>query len=285
MSTDHNPPLPPAPPARPVTEPASADRGLLVQIEAVAGVLLSNRFLWLVLGIAGYFILQLCLVQQFHKRFHENVLGSLLCAVCEFTLLAVAVLLALSTPAARKALRGRFGPAGTAWISVGLGAMLVQVLTAVLLIAAIDALTLLPRLRETAPLLALTVMQRVTLLCLTAVLIYGCIMGLRFIFRLPWLWAGVAGIIAHFGIGYYITNLSSRIDALERLNDLFYYNALQTYLTFLPQMTRRLVYNNIETPYFGYYILATALLACGMLALWTPFAESQRRRETRSFTK
>ncbi len=98
MITDQNPPVPPAPPAQPSAAQTARAPGLLEQIEAVAGVLLANRYMWLALGVAGYFILQLCLMQQFHGRFHENVLGSLLCAVCEFTLLAVAVMLALSTP-------------------------------------------------------------------------------------------------------------------------------------------------------------------------------------------
>ncbi len=109
-------------------------------------------------------------------------------------------------------------------------------------------------------------------------------MGLRHIGRVPWVAAGCIGIGLHLGLGYFMTSLSSRINALERLNDVFYYNALQTYISQLPQLSRRLVYNNIESPYFGYYVLAAVLGACGVLALWIPFAEARRRRETISFT-
>ena len=256
-----------------------ADGGWLAAIERLAGLQLANRFIWLVLGVGAYFIIQLFAMQHFHQRFHENPLTSFTVGFIELSLLAVSIVLALATPAVILRLRRQRGVA-PGFAALGIASALSLALCAALLVILTSGLWLLPKVRETAPQLPLTLLQRAVLLYCMALLTYNIAMGLRYIARLPWSIAGILAAAAHFALGYALTYLSSVYDAMQRLNDISYYNALQSLVSALPRLTRDLVYNNIEMPYYGYYVGVFMIIAVVTLWLWIPFAQTRQMRET-----
>jgi hypothetical protein len=264
---------------------ARADGGMLAAIERSAGFQLANRYIWLALGVAAYFIIQLFAMQHFRQRFHENPLTSFIVGFIELSLLTVAIVLALATPAVILRWQRKFAGPQPGFTALGISSALTLAFSAALLVLLTCALWLLPKLRETAPQLPLTLLQRTVLLYCMALFTYNVTMSLRYIARLPWNICGILGVAAHLALGYALTYLSSLYDSLERLNDICYYNALQSLVLALPRLTRNLVYNNIKMPYYGYYVVAFISLAVGTLLLWIPFAEAQRRRETLRFTK
>lgn len=268
-----------------LSPPKTEDRGLLAAIERLAGFQLTNRYIWLALGTGAYFIIQLLAVQHFRQRFHENPLTSFIVGFIELCLLTIAIMLALATPRVISRWQREHNGEQPSFAALGISAALGLALSAALLVALTFALWLLPKLRETAPQLPLTLLQRTVLLYCLALFTYNVTMGLRYIARLPWSAAGSLGVITHLITGYALTYLSSLYDSMQRLNDISYYNALQSLARWLPRLTRNLVFNNINMPYYGYYVMAAVFLAAGTLVLWIPFAQAKNRRETSRFTK
>lgn len=264
---------------------ARVEGGILAAIERLAGYQLANRYIWLILGIGAYFIIQLFAVQHFRQRFHENPLTSFTVGFIELCLLTIAIVVALATPMVITRWQREYSGEQPSYAALGLSAALALAFSAGLLAALTCSLWLLPKLRETAPQLPLTLLQRTVLLYCLALFTYNVTMGLRYIARLPWSAAGILGVITHLAAGYALTYLSSLYDSMERLNDISYYNALQSLARWLPRLTRNLVYNNINMPYYGYYVMAAIVLAAATLALWIPFAQAEKRRETIRFTK
>jgi hypothetical protein len=281
MTTDNTPTDVPAL----TSAPAHAEGGMLATIERLAGFQLANRYVWLVLGAGAYFIIQLFVIQHFRQRFHENPLTSFTVGFIELSLLSIAIMLALATPKVVQRWQHEHQGEQPGFAALGLSSALTLAFCAALLTILACSLWLLPKLRETAPALPLTLLQRTVLLYCMALFTYNITMGLRYIARLPWSACGIMGVIVHLTLGYALTYLSSLYDSLERLNDISYYNALQSLALALPRLTRNLVYNNIKMPYYGYYVVVSVLLAVGTLVLWIPFAEVRKRRETARFTK
>lgn len=258
----------------------------LAVLERTAGIQLHNRFLWLVCALALYLIAQLSFLQWQTgtqlgmPRFDTLDLMSLLMAIIEGALLLCALLLALGTPQARRSWRARHPQQPFSLVAAGVGGALILVLLLLIMLAPVLALHTYPDLAAEAQVRIPLMMLQRAMLVLCAVLIgYNFILLLRHMLRLPWWLAGILGLAAYWGLGYYVTYVSFHGRALERLNYVFYYNHLWQYFDWIPNLQLSAEFHNIQMPYYAYYLGAGAVAALVLMLLWIPSASILSARE------
>ena len=200
----------------------------LTVLERTAGIQLSNRFIWLAVLAAIYLVGQLSFVQWQtgtqlgHPRFDTLDLMSLLMAIIEAALVACALLLALGTPQTRRSWYARHPRESFSYIAAGIGGGLALVLLTAIMLAPVLYLHRYPELVEQANMrIPLMLLQRGTLVLVAVLISYNLILVLRHVLRLPWWLAGVLGLLAHAGLGCYVTYLSYYNSSYERLNYVF----------------------------------------------------------------
>ena len=270
--------------AGPPAKPAQGMNPLLV-LERTAGIQLSNRFIWLVVAVGLYLILQLSYIQWQtgtklgNPRFDTLELVSILLAVCEFTLLAVAVLITVGTSRTRQAWYRKYPRERFSWIAAGFGGILALIMVQAVLLVPILVLHRYPELIEAGIRIPLLVLQRVVLLNCVLIFSYNLILVLRHVLRLPWALAGIGGVACQVGTGYLVTALSAHNEGLARLNDLFIYNQLWHYFDRFPKLTSVALYHNIQMPYLAYYLGFGSIAALVSLVFWLPRASTLSTRE------
>jgi hypothetical protein len=263
------------------TARSSARRlGMLESMEALALILLRNRYLWLAPGLAAYFFLQFSLLQWCFQRFAQDDLMALFAAVIELTLLAAVLIMAAAVPQTVRDWQARHQTQPLNHMALGLATALCTLLVLALEVGLAAALGGSQGFFPGNNYLPLALLQRGSLLAFWLLTVYNAVQLLHAGFRLPLPLSCLCGLFLHVLCGYSVTRISYGIPALDRLNDVFMYNLLQTYIPALPKLAAKSVFHNVGTPFLAYEITALVLLWSLTFSLWVPYANRLARRET-----
>jgi len=250
-------------------------------LERVAGIQLSNRFVWFVVAVTLLNIAMASVSQIQFQRFETLDLMAINGMFLELGLTLCMLILLLATPMTRRRWEERLPGLPFSYILNGIAAVLNCCLLLLLMLAPVLLVHRYPALEEAGIRIWLMLGQR-QLLVLFAVLISANLLQIaRYPLRLPWQAAGLIGAASQIGIGYYVAYLSYYNETFLRLNDVFYYNQLSKRFDWFPELTTQHVFHNIEAPWFGQYAGAAALAWLFTLLLWLPAAAALSRRQHR----
>ena len=264
------------------------------KLERTAGLILSNRFVWLIFSCGLYLILQLSYIQwrsmkySAATRFDTLELAALIMFILEVTLLFTAVLTIGATEQHCKAWYKRWPSSPFSYTLHGIAGFLCFYLFELLLLVPILLLHSYPQLTEQGYNLVVMFLQRAVLLGLIIQLFSSIILIMKYVLRIPSSFALISGIILYLVFGYTLIYISSSNEELSRLNDLYFYNQLWKYIEVIPNLQREAVFTNMQapgTPYFTYYTVASAVLWLLSIALWIPASVTWSNREAQKLAR
>lgn len=244
-------------------------------IEKLAGIILSNRFIWVILLIAWASVAHISYWQVRYPRFDTLELLSHLSVILEFALIIFVALILGGFPAVRLAWDKRYPAHRFSLVFCGIAGVLCIVVLYALLIAPVLYFHRYPELVEHDVRVPLMLLQRYMLVLLTALFSYNVGLVLRLYFRFPWSLSALFAVLSQIGVGYWVSWLSFTKENYARLNDVFYYNMLADRFEWFPALSQEMLFHNIEQAYFNHYFSIAAAVFVVSLLLWMPKAIAQ----------
>jgi hypothetical protein len=262
--------------------PAATRLGAMDALERIAAIQLSNRFIWLAAAMALLLIGQLSFVQLRIARFEHFTLMAYLTLIIELALLISALLIGAATPQTAAAWSRRYGERPFSYALHGLATVMSLALVLLLLLAPVLYLHRYPALTTQGISTPLMMLQRGLLLFLACLTAFNVLMILRTYLRIPWGLAACLAAAFHVMLGYAVTYLSFVTEAMQRLNDVFYYGNLWSAIPGFPDLQREEVFHNMEMPFVGYYLAGGVGLWLFTYMLWAARAAALQPREPRA---
>ncbi|MCC7479699.1 hypothetical protein IT575_14755 [bacterium] len=261
------------PPASASPEAAGNARlSLFAQIEKLAALQFGNRYLWLALILGLYMLGQLSWWQYKYMRFNTLELLGHLTGVLHVTLIALALILVLATPATALAWARRYPGQNFSFVACGLSAPLVLTPFYLALVLPLLILHRYPDLSHAAGIsVPLMLLQRGLLLVCMAVVLNNLVLALRHNLRWAWGLCGGIALAAYLWLCYYLTWLSYTTEFWRRINDLFYFNMLWRFFPTFPNLQRPEVFHNMQEMFLP-YLFSAVLLGVFSALLWLPRA-------------
>lgn len=241
-------------------------------IEKLAGIILANRFIWLVLLIAWASVAHLSYWQLLYPRFDTFELLAHISVILEVALVGFVVLILGSFPLIRVAWEKRFPGSRFSMVYAGIGGVLCIVLLYAVLIAPVLYLHRYPELVEHEVRVPLMLLQRYLLVLMTALVAYNVGLIFRLYFRFAWWICALFALLCQIGVGYWVSWLSFTKENYARLNDVFYYNMLADRFAWFPDLSQKMLFHNIEPAYFNHYFSIAVTVFVVSLLLWIPKA-------------
>ena len=244
-------------------------------IERLAGIILANRFVWLVLLLAWATVAQISYWQVLYPRFDTFELLAHISVILELAVVCMAALIIGSYQQVQAAWARRFSKYKFSMLYWALAGILCIVLLYAIMIAPVLYFHRYPELVEHDLRVPLMLLQRYLLVLLTVLFAYNLGLIFRLYFRFPWWLSAIAVVLCHVGAGYWVSWLSYTNEVYARLNDVFYYNMLAVRFEWFPALSQPVLFHNMELGFFNHYFSIAASVFGVSLLLWLPKAIAQ----------